>query len=167
MSLYLISVPNRSDAPFKEFVNSFPHADVHHVYHTDDVKTEELANLIKQRFPSANVNYDPRLAERNYGEYKGMSHDEIVKENAEDVSNYLQLYVWTPPRGESYQSVSDRSNQLVSELRAVHAPEEVVVCIAGDSVTRSILHVQHGLSLADLFNMGVEELEIYELPHTF
>src|SRR5687767_8112092 len=115
MSLYLVSVPNKSDDTFKEFVNCFPYAEVHHVYHTDDVKTEQLAHMIRDRFPTAEVNFDPRLSERNYGEYTGMSHEDIAKENAEDVSNYLKLYVWTPPRGESYQTVSDRANQLVSE----------------------------------------------------
>jgi len=165
MSIYLVSIPNKSNAQFEEFVNQLPNGRIHHIYHTDDVTTEELANLLQRHYPEANVTYDPRLAERNYGEYTTMSHGDMAKENTEDVSNYLKLYTWTPPRGESYQQVSERTNQFISELRALHLPEEVVMCIAGENASRAILHVQHGMSLADLFNMAIAHLQVHEVPH--
>ena len=148
-----------------QFVSSFPHIQIHHIYYGPNKRTRVLAELLLRRYPVAGMYIEPRLQERSYGEYEGMLMKEVSRYEHYDPDNLLERYVWTPPNGESYQEVSARANEFVLELQQVHPADEVVVCITSSGVMRNVVHVQQGLSLADIFVLHVQPLQTFEVQH--
>ena len=81
-------------------------------------ETCELAGL------AGRAGIDPDLAEWNYGEYEGMTHDEIEKR----APGWL-LFEHGCPGGESPEQVRVRLDRLVSKIRAI--PGNVVLFAHG------------------------------------
>ena len=144
----------------RDFVAALNLPSVHHIYHAPNQRTRYLADLLKARYAEAEVSDDERLHERSYGVYEGQSTQEVATAHNFDPANVLARFTWSPHHGESYQDVSDRTNEFIWELQAAHAPQEVVICISSAAAIRSIMHVQHGLSLADLFELQIPNLHV-------
>ena len=149
----------------QRYVQGLPYIEVHHIYHAPNQRTQLLAELLQGRYPEANLLVEPRLQERSFGVYEGKSMEEVGRNEGYSPEDILARYSWKPPYGESYPEVSDRVNEFVEELRMLHPAWQQIICITSGGVMRNILHVQKGLSLAEIFQLRIDPLEAHEIPH--
>ena len=78
---------------------------------------------------------DPRLLEMHFGDWEGLSWDDIDREAFD---SWMADYVSTsPPGGECFQAVADRVDDLLSELSASNV--ETVGFITHAGVIRALL----------------------------
>jgi broad specificity phosphatase PhoE len=71
---------------------------------------------------------DPGLRERKAGEYEGMPVDEVVAQHPTVWDQRAADYWgWSPPGGESFRQVLDRTMAVVQRLAARHNGQTVVV----------------------------------------
>lgn len=71
---------------------------------------------------------DPRLRERNAGEFEGVLVDEVVR-NRPTVfeERNADYWNWRPPGGESFRQVLERTMAVVARIRAEHDGETVAL----------------------------------------
>ena len=88
------------------------------------------------------IYHDARLRECNYGDWNGMSVDQLEAERARHLDEPFQ-------NGESYRQVIDRVRSFLDELRRTRDGAEIIVI--GHSATRWALdHLLKGTPLEDL-----------------
>jgi probable phosphoglycerate mutase len=101
---------------------------------------------------------DPRLRERNAGEFEGVLVDEVVR-NRPTVfeERNADYWNWSPPGGESFRQVLERTMAAVARIRAGHDVETVAL----------VTHMGPArVLLAELGHIPMEQTYEMEFPST-
>lgn len=95
------------------------------VYSSPSRRALQTAEAVAKRHGLTPVT-DPRLRERNAGEFEGVHMDEVVRRqpNVFEERN-ADYWNWQPPGGESFRQVLARTLAVVDRIRAEHEGETV------------------------------------------
>jgi alpha-ribazole phosphatase len=110
---------------------------------------------------------DARLREMNYGDWQGLTYQQIAEQAPEALAAWNADRVHrTPPGGESLADLATRAESLLAEIRAAHLEGTVAVVSHGGTV-RMILCVLLGHPPAsywqfEMDNTGVSEIELQD-----
>ena len=104
-------------------------------------RTQDTAEAVGRRL-GLKVETDARLKEIDFGEWEGLTGDEI-SERFGDAIHQWRFGQLAPPGGESIPDVGERLNGLIEELGAEHAR----ACVEGDDEPRSIALVSHAVAI--------------------
>lgn len=89
------------------------------IYHSGLGRTEQLAGLIAERFPGVSLVSDPRLRERNYGRWQGLTWDAAYGSDPEHFHDLIdQPDTYRPPDGETTSEMQRRVVQWYQEITA-------------------------------------------------
>jgi alpha-ribazole phosphatase len=98
------------------------------IYCSDLQRTTETAKIIcKSEFHS-----DPRLREVHFGDWEGLTYDEIKSKHPDTLSAWENnIFKNAPPNGETLEQLSARVQSILDELRAKHNDQAVLIVAHG------------------------------------
>ncbi|BAS27547.1 histidine phosphatase family protein [Limnochorda pilosa] len=130
---------------------------------SDLARAQETARIVlgEREVP---LETDPRLRERHFGEWEGLTREEVL---ARDEAAYHRWgedpWPFRPPGGESLEDVSQRAASLVEELRA--GDGHVLVVSHGGTLQTMLRHLLGwaggGGPQIILFNTGLTILRLW------
>lgn len=101
---------------------------------------------------SANILFDERLKELNFGDWELKSWNEI---NAEKLAFWMNDFVnVTVPNGESYLDLHKRSINFLRDIKKLNADKIAIVTHAG--VIKCINAIINNIDLKDSFNLNIK-----------
>ena len=98
------------------------------IYSSDLQRATETAKIIcKSEFHS-----DPRLREVNFGDWEGLTYDEIKAKHPETLAAWEDdIYKNAPPNGETLEGLAVRVHFMLDELRENHEDQNILIVAHG------------------------------------
>ena len=122
----------------KKLAAHFPVDKVEAVYSSDLVRAMTTARCVADRF-GLTVEPRPELRELNFGDWEGLTYDEIVAKWPDALNNFFQHPdVLEIPHGESFPKLRERALDAVEKIVACH-PNQTVAVFAHGAILRTIL----------------------------
>ena len=135
------------------------------IFYANNMRTKFVADLLSQAHPEAKIIMDERLNERFMGEYEGLFEKELNKSTRFNPKNYKARYFWKPPSGESHFQLAQRLIEFLGMLEEKFLDQDNVVCVTSSGVIKNILRIEHHLTLEQMYNLKIDNLEITYLRH--
>lgn len=116
----------------------FPVDKVEAVYSSDLTRAMTTARCVADHF-GLTVEARPELRELNFGDWEGLTYDEIVAKWPDALENFFQHPdVLEIPHGESFPKLRERALACVEEIVARH-PDQTVAVFAHGAILRTIM----------------------------
>ncbi len=116
----------------------FPVDSVDAVYSSDLIRARRTAEIIANRF-GLRVEAKQSLREINFGDWEGLTYDEIILNWPEALSNFLQHPdILEVPNGETFPQVRKRAMDAIGDILEEQDGKSVVLTAHG-GILRSIL----------------------------
>lgn len=108
---------------------------------------------------------EPRLAEQGFGDWQGLSHDELRTREEFDWHRFWIAPARTrPPGGESFADLMERVRQAMSDLLQQNAGRDIV-CVAHGGTIRAALGVALGLEPERALRFAVDNCSLTRMDH--
>ncbi|MBT5187881.1 MAG: histidine phosphatase family protein [Kordiimonadaceae bacterium] len=135
------------------------------IWHVSPLKrTRQTADAISRSL--SNLSYDDRLIEQNFGEWQGLSFEEIMRKIKDHPPHNWSLLSagTTPPNGESFEDVQKRVSDFIdSNVNEQPTRPRILVTHAG--VIRAFIGTALGLSNDNALALGVDPFSVSKLTH--
>jgi alpha-ribazole phosphatase len=116
------------------------------IYSSPLMRSTQTAELIAKT-NGMGIKKDERLREISFGEWEGMSYDEIQAQSPDHLRKWIDDPAHVPPpNGETLNQLAVRVKEAVKELRFRHADDTILVVTHG-GVIRTMLCLSLGLDL--------------------
>ena len=104
---------------------------IHAVYASDLARAWETASLID----AAPVMAEPRLREMHFGEWEGLTYEDIQARDPDVLARWgAEVMDFTPPGGENLRRFAKRVGAVLGELAQKHEKETVLIVAHGGSL---------------------------------
>lgn len=114
---------------------------VSRVFASPMTRTQETGAALGRRL-GLHVETDPRVREVDFGEWEGLTGDEVAQRYGDQIHRWRFGDV-APPGGESIPEVGARFDEFIREVAAEHAQQ----CKAGDDVPRAWAVASHAVAI--------------------
>jgi alpha-ribazole phosphatase len=113
--------------------------------------------------PGSPLVEEPGLIEQDFGDWQGMSHDQIAKERPEESRRFwLAPADLAPPGGESFATVCARMSETLERQSIAHGSGDIIAVCHGGSIRAAVAHALD-LSPTTALRLGVETLSLSRL----
>ena len=135
---------------------------IHAVYASDLARAWETASLID----AGPVKADPRLREMHFGEWEGLTYEDIQARDPDVLARWgADVMDFTPPGGENLRQFAKRVEPVLGDL-AHHHPKETVLLVAHGGSLQLLVALALGLSPKKYWQFylkpgSVSELSLY------
>ncbi len=121
----------------------FPVDSIDAIYSSDLVRARNTAEAIAGVF-DLNVQTKPELRELNFGDWEGLTYDEIVKGWPDAMENFLKHPdILIVPNGETFVQVRERAMKTILEIAKCHDGKTVVITAHGGILRTILTAVMH------------------------
>ncbi|SEA20218.1 alpha-ribazole phosphatase [Selenomonas ruminantium] len=122
----------------EKLADNFPVAKVDAIYASDLCRAMVTAETIAAKF-GLKVQAEPAFRELSFGDWEGLTYQQIVDKWEEAMANFLQRPdILEIPGGESFPAVQQRAMKRLNELIEKHDGQTIVV-VAHGAVLRTML----------------------------
>lgn len=122
----------------RHLAEGFPIDKIDAIYASDLTRAMQTAEAVADRF-GLTVHAEPAFRELHFGEWEGLTYDEIVNGWADAMKNFLlHPDVLVVPGGESFQQVQERAMRRLNELLDEHEGQTIAIFAHG-AVLRTML----------------------------
>lgn len=122
----------------RKLAANFPVQDVAAIYASDLNRAMVTAETIAEQF-GLPVQAEPAFRELSFGEWEGLTYQQIVGKWEDAMANFLQHPdILEIPGGENFPAVQKRATERLNELIRKHDGQTIVV-VAHGAVLRTIL----------------------------
>ncbi|MCA1899194.1 MAG: alpha-ribazole phosphatase [Chloroflexi bacterium] len=105
------------------------------VYSSDLQRAAETANIICKSEWNSDLHPDPRLREVNFGDWEGLTYEEIKAKHPEALAAWeADIFKYAPPNGETLEGLALRVQAALGELRAKHEGQRIMVVAHGGTL---------------------------------
>lgn len=137
------------------------------IFCSDMSRTIETAKVIASATNSGNLIEDPRLRERNYGEWEGKTREEIAAKEAGHLEKYRSdPAFYAPTGGETGIEVYTRCSSFLWELLQKYPKGNILIVSHGGTIANLIAALIGGspatASCFRIMNASITEIEISE-----
>jgi alpha-ribazole phosphatase len=116
------------------------------IYSSPLMRSTQTAELIS-KINDLQIKKDERLREISFGEWEGMSYDEIQAQYPDLLEKWINDPAHVPPpNGETLIQLAIRVKEVVDEIKSRHARQDVLIVTHG-GVIRTMLCLSLGLDL--------------------
>lgn len=130
----------------------FPVAAINAVYASDLERAMVTAKKVAAKF-NLEVQPEPAFRELSFGDWEGLTYQEIVSKWPEAMKNFLKHPdILKVPHGEIFLQVQERASQRLQELIAKHNDETIVITAHG-AVLRTLLATAMHIPLQYLWSI--------------
>jgi broad specificity phosphatase PhoE len=121
------------------WVANKPDGNIDVVYSSDLARARETADIVATKL-GLGVRVDPRLRERGFGSWEGLTMPEIEERFADSHRRWLAGEGSGADDAETFEDFSDRVNDFLADVLRLHPDEEVLVISHGGSIR--VIHAQ-------------------------
>jgi broad specificity phosphatase PhoE len=140
------------------------------------VRARETAAILRAAIPDPpEVEVDPRLAEMDYGEWEGLTYDQIDEGDAVDRTRWVEDPATVPcPGGESGSDVAARAEAFLVDLIGWHDAlsglphERPILAVAHSTLNRVLICVATGIPVREYrrrFSQDQANLTVLRFEH--
>lgn len=98
------------------------------IYSSDLQRATETAHIIRK----SGFQPDARLREVNFGDWEGLTYDEIKAKHPEPLAAWeADIFKNAPPNGETLEALSVRVQSMLDELREEHQDQRILIVAHG------------------------------------
>jgi len=98
------------------------------VYSSDLQRATETAKIIC----TSQIHPDPRLREVHFGDWEGLTYDEIKAKHPETLAAWeADIFKNAPPNGETLEGLAVRVQSMLDELRKKHDDQNILIVAHG------------------------------------
>ncbi len=116
------------------------------IYSSDLMRCVQTAKLVAKKH-TLKVNKDGRLRELSFGEWEGMSYNEIQAQSPDLLEKWMNDPAHIPPpNGETLIQLATRVKSAVDEIKPQHE-EQTVLFVTHGGVIRTLLCLSLGIDL--------------------
>ena len=153
----------QSDLPVADtFAEEFARLKLHLPAHFGKVYTSPLqrcSQLALKLYSKANIIYDKRLMELNFGTWEGKKWDDL---SGPELDNWMKDFVTVPaPGGENFEMLYKRTKSFYDELLGSDNKQVGIVCHAG--VIRAFLAIILEMPLRNAFKIPVSYASVTKI----
>jgi alpha-ribazole phosphatase len=136
------------------------------VYSSDLRRSIQTAERITEKY-KLQINKDQRLREISFGEWEGMSYNEIQAQSPHLLERWMSDPAnISPPKGETLTQLAERVKSALDEIKFQHV-EQTVLLVTHGGVIRTLLCLNLGINLNRHMQFesatgSVSELSFYE-----
>ena len=113
----------------------------------------------------ADFEVEARLAEQNFGDWQGLTHDELAQQRSGAWHRFwLAPAEETPPGGESFTTLSGRVTEAIETLTRRHAGRDIV-CVSHGGPLRAALGHALGVTPEQALAFAVDNCALTRLDH--
>ncbi len=131
-------------------------------------RARETARSIIQHLPGGAAPeplVEPTFAEQNFGEWQGMTHEELAaRRDGAWHRFWLAPAAEVPPGGESFVQVIERVSAVIARLSQAHAGRDIVAVTHGGTI-RAALAIALDLDPERALAIATENLALTRLDH--
>jgi 2,3-bisphosphoglycerate-dependent phosphoglycerate mutase len=131
-----------------------------HIRASDLLRARETADIVARELGIAGVTIDPRLRERSFGVFEGLTAEECAQLHAEAWTRYQADRACVPPGGEPQDQVIARLLLAVQEAAAVTLADRAVLIVAHGGALRALLGAAFGRPFPPMANGCLHRLEV-------
>jgi broad specificity phosphatase PhoE len=149
----------------RELAERLEREDLGAIYSSDSERARQTAEIVGSRLGLA-VNTDPRLREASFGEWEGLTRQEIRKRYADDFVRWEAAERPLPPGIEPDEEMAERVLAALREIAAGHPRGGVLVVTSGGPIRaveahlRGVEQISARRLLGTVDNCGLLELAI-------
>ncbi len=100
------------------------------IYTSDLIRAKQSAQKLLAYFPHARYQVTPLLRECDFGEWDGLTYDEICARDREGFERWFQDPFHHPPaKGETMTKMDRRLHQLVERIERDHQEDELIAIV--------------------------------------
>ncbi len=127
-------------------------------YSSDLLRTQQSMKLLTDnRFIT-----DPRLKELNFGDWEGMSWNDVHENHPEQISEWSNNWVdKRPPNGETFKELSARCKDWLTEQ--LTTPDQTILVTAHGGSIRALLCESIGLPLSVAMRFDIDHASVTKL----
>jgi len=134
-----------------------------HLSRTQDTAAAIAAAWEGEAPPAPRI--EPELAEQSFGDWQGLTHDELNATRPQAVHRFwLAPAVERPPGGESFVDVLARVTAAVERLTAEQTGRDVVAVLHGGPI-RAVVALALGLDPEAALRLRIDTLSLTRLDH--
>jgi probable phosphoglycerate mutase len=138
--------------------NTFGETDLPPIQASPLGRAQQTANLIRGRFATTLHLVEPRLTEVSFGDWEGLTFDDIENDWADLIDSYDDLdWLFEAPNGEGYEQAVARADSWLQSQSGR------LIAISHGLTAQLICSLYLGLSRADVAAFTVEHGVIYHL----
>lgn len=94
------------------------------------------------------INQDERLREISFGDWEGMSYNEIQSQSPDLLEKWINDPSYhSPPNGETLIQLASRVKSAIDEIKSKHTQDETVLLVTHGGVIRTLLCTVLGVEL--------------------
>jgi alpha-ribazole phosphatase len=98
------------------------------IYSSDLQRAAETANIICE----SQIHADTRLREVSFGDWEGLTYDEIKAKHPETLAAWeADIFKNAPPNGETLEGLAARVQSMLDELREKHQDQRILIVAHG------------------------------------
>lgn len=115
---------------------------------------------------SHNLGYKPMelLQEVSFGQWEGLSFDEISKRWPDELNAFLtRPGDWVPPGGETFAQVAERCQKAFDQIFAEQGHDKNIAIVSHGGIIRVQLCLLLGMPLNNLWRIGVHNVSVSSL----
>lgn len=117
------------------------------IYSSDLQRAVQTAEFIAKKHKLV-VKQDERLREISFGDWEGMSYDEIQKISPDLLEKWINDPTnISPPNGETLNQLASRVKSAIDEIKSKYKAEESVLLVTHGGVIRTLLCTVLGIEL--------------------
>jgi broad specificity phosphatase PhoE len=115
--------------------------DIHAIYSSDTIRAVETAVIVGARL-GRDVRQDARLREVNFGEWEGLTRQEINERFEGAFREWDACKLAAPTGGETDMQMAERVLEALTEIAQHHEGERVLVVTSGGPIRAAEAHTQ-------------------------
>lgn len=133
------------------------------IYASDLSRAWETARAIAAQHEKLAIVSEPRLREMNFGEWEGLTYDEICQCEPLAAENWNQILMEAgPPKGESLPQLAARIREMLNDIIAAH-PEKTVLLVAHGGTLMVLICLLLGHPLEKYWQFRLEKASLSEI----
>ena len=133
-----------------------------HVRSSDLKRARETAEIVAAALGIPEVGIDPRLRERSFGAFEGLTAEECAARYPDIWTQYQEDRRVMPPGAEPHDEVVRRLTRAVEEALALPTNGESVLLVGHGGSIRVLLHTAFGRPFPPIENGCLLEVEVHE-----
>jgi len=125
------------------------------IHASDLSRARETAEIVASTLGLASVSVDPRLRERGFGCFEGLTREECAERHAEAWQRYLADRRDTPSDAEPFDDVVARVIAGLTAVAELAVPTRHVLVVSHGAAIRSFIHAVTGAAPPPLANTAL------------
>ena len=125
------------------------------IFTSDLSRARETAEIVAETLRVSRLSVDPRLRERGFGCFEGLTREECAERHAEAWARYLADRRATPADAEPQEEVVERMVGALTEISESTAATGHVLVVSHGAAIRSFVHSITGTAPAPMANTAL------------